>query len=379
MLDARKLGDGGIGVYLENLIGALSACREVRLTLLGRGAQIAAYAWSGAVDVIEENAKPYSVDELLWMPRRLPSGSCHLFHAPHYTLPLGIKVPAVVTIHDLIHINAPQRPYYPWLARPLIRSALRRAKRVVAVSRSTLKEVGELVRGEAGIMDKLRVVPNAVDRSFLDLAQDSGYLDRHFDLRAPYLLAVVSMLKPHKGVADLLSAFARLKACSTSVPAGVLRELRELRLVLVGKGAVAMTGNRALSKQAAQTPGLVHLGCVSKKALAHLYRYALAVVVPSTAEGFCLPALEAKAFGAAVLARPLPALRELLDQDDFICRDFSPQALAEALEKMIFTKLAGPAGADPTRRLIRTEFLERYGFSALAEKMLTIYREVLQE
>jgi glycosyltransferase involved in cell wall biosynthesis len=45
--------------------------------------------------------------------------------------------------------------------------------------------------------------------------------------------------------------------------------------------------------------------------IAELYRRASLVLLPSEAEGFCLPVIEALACGAVVLASDLPVLREV--------------------------------------------------------------------
>ena len=379
LLDARKLGDGGIGVYIDNLIAGLSARGDVRLTVIGKRAQVEQHAWSRGVDVIEDLAKPYSLDELFLMPRRLMTGKYDLFHAPHYTLPFGLKMPAVVTIHDLIHINAPEKFYYPYIAAPIVRSALRRARRVVVVSQSTLGAISQLVRGEARILSKLRVVPNAVAPILVDLPYKPDYLRSRFHLESPYLLAVISMLKHHKGVEDLLQAFARVKEQSVAMfkpPHEAPRGFRELKLVLVGKGTERLVEVEKLLRKAGSIPGVHILGNVAKSDLVHLYRQALALVVPSLAEGFCLPALEAKAVGLRIVARPVPAVLEILDRSDVICRDFSRDALVEGI-LALFRAGSQSLAETQVKSGPQPEFWARFSVEAVAERTLSIYHEAL--
>lgn len=380
LLDARKLGDGGIGVYLENLAAGLSLRGDVRLTLVGDAAQIRQYPWSASVQIIEDAARPYSLDELFLMPRRLKLKDFDLFHSPHYTLPFGLKIPAVVTIHDLIHVKVPPRRFHPWLAAPMIRSALRRAARVVVVSQATYREVCDLVK-TPGIISKLRVVPNALDPAWLAAPCSRDYLRSRFHLQDPYLLAVISMLKPHKGLEDLLQAFARLKQMGFAGPgisAALQGCLRDLKLILVGKGAESLVvAADKLLKQAGAIDGVHILGAVSRHDLGQLYWGALALVVPSLAEGFCLPALEAKAFGTAVVARPAPALGELLDDNDLICRDFSVGALTEGMYALLQRKSKMPRGFNGGRIRPRPGFIEQYSIETVASDTLGIYREAL--
>ena len=66
-----------------------------------------------------------------------------------------------------------------------------------------------------------------------------------------------------------------------------------------------------MSGAAHLAPGVRFAGHVTDAQLAELYRGAAVVCVPSRAEGFGLPLLEAMAAGAPVVASDLPALREV--------------------------------------------------------------------
>jgi len=74
------------------------------------------------------------------------------------------------------------------------------------------------------------VIPNAVDPTFTRSLEDFGLVGG-FNLNDPYLLAVVSMSKPHKGIEPLIEAFAWARARSLTVS--------KATLALVGYGADA--------------------------------------------------------------------------------------------------------------------------------------------
>ncbi|MCB0333568.1 MAG: glycosyltransferase, partial [Bdellovibrionales bacterium] len=207
LVDARKICDGGIGVYTNNLICGLLD-RDTRVSVLGDPAKISEMPWSSDVLCLPEYARPYSLDELFGLARRVDFTQYDIFHTPHYVLPFGIPIPSIVTIHDLIHIHFPEKVYYPWIASALLRSALKRASRVLTVSQATFQDLHRFVSGRHDLMQKISVVPNALDPYFLDHEPSGDFVRSRFGITGHYFLAVSSMLKPHKGVRDLFEAFA---------------------------------------------------------------------------------------------------------------------------------------------------------------------------
>ena len=112
---------------------------------------------------------------------------------------------------------------------------------------------------------------------------------------APYLLHVGGNM-PRKRLDVLLDVFAAVRP---RVPG--------LRLVQVGGPWPTPLAERLgrLGGSVLQVRGL------SREQLSELYRRAAAVLVTSEAEGFGLPAIEALACGAAVVASDIPVLREV--------------------------------------------------------------------
>jgi glycosyltransferase involved in cell wall biosynthesis len=92
-------------------------------------------------------------------------------------------------------------------------------------------------------------------------------------------------------------------------------EGRALRVVVVGTAADETLDFRLRHHSTARVlrdPRIHRLGRVSDDVLASLYTTALATVVPSLAEGYCLPAAECASLGGRVLANDLEVLQETL-------------------------------------------------------------------
>jgi glycosyltransferase involved in cell wall biosynthesis len=254
--------------------GLLDACRgraglEVRPLRFGGGDRFSTVARDG-----------------LWYPLALGRAArgCDLLHCTTFRAPLRTRMPLVVTVHDVALLRHPDAfpAWHRHTGRVALRSAVRTADAVVAVSAFTRDELLELLGVPA---ERVRVVPNGVDPVFVrEGAAATG----------DYVLAV-GTLEPRKNLGVAVEA-ARI--------AGV-----ELRVV----GAAGWGG--------VDVPGWV--GRVTDAELAALYRGARCLVYPSRYEGFGIPVLEAMACGTPVVTARGGATEEvaggaavLVDADD---------------------------------------------------------------
>ncbi|MDX6474943.1 MAG: hypothetical protein QOH95_454 [Gaiellaceae bacterium] len=218
----------------------------------------------------QETRMAVSLPRLL---RRLRPELSHFQHA----LPLGLRGPSVVTIHDL---QFERDPSVLGLAdrvtfKLVVPRAVRRADHVLAVSERTKRDLVELYGVDPG---KVTVTPHGVDPAF---TPGDGSHDG-------YLLFVGAVQERKDPLAALEAADA---AGLPLVVAGPEKE-PELARELRARGADVR-------------------GWVEKPELAELYRRAAALILPSRYEGFGVPALEAMASGTPVVLSDDEALREV--------------------------------------------------------------------
>jgi glycosyltransferase involved in cell wall biosynthesis len=353
------LGDGGIGVYTENLIKGLLSVGGVDLSVIIREPSQQSSGLSSNVTWIEDPARPYSLDELVNLPRRVSINQFDVFHAPHYVLPYRVSIPSVVTVHDLIHISHPEKFYYPWIARRLITSAVKRASAVITVSRHTRRELLTLAKVDES---KVRFIPNAIAPALTEavLARDGS------ERRKPYFFSLFSNNKPHKGLKDLLAAYAMYREGAT------WRRAFEVcpQLVLAGYGTQEMEKLLLAEGSANLLRGVTVVGALPTQKLQQYLTHALALVVPSLIEGFCLPAIEAQAVGTPVVSRPVPALSELVTDQDIIARDFSVASLAQAMA-------SGAERGMSDARGVNKAHLATYSCASVAAQVKLAYESVL--
>ncbi|MBW2458388.1 MAG: hypothetical protein JRI68_28050, partial [Deltaproteobacteria bacterium] len=106
MLDGRYLAanPSGIGRYCRQVVPAMVACRpELQLSYVVRQPKDARPLSSVATHTFDYPA--YGPSTFLTLGRRLGPHPADLFHSPFHILPLGLRCPTVLTMHDVIHFN----------------------------------------------------------------------------------------------------------------------------------------------------------------------------------------------------------------------------------------------------------------------------------
>jgi glycosyltransferase involved in cell wall biosynthesis len=262
-----------------------------------------------------------------------------------------------VLCHDLDTFRCllePRREPRPWWFRRQaghILAGLQKAA-VVFVTTQALRQ--QIVT--RGLLDPGRLVyaPNGVSPDF---NPDDDHEPPAFARDTPFVLHVGSCI-PRKRIDVLLDVFAEVR-----------RRVPGLRLVQVG-GAwtaeqAAQAQRRGLSNALRQVRGL------SRGQLAALYRAAAVVLLPSEAEGFGLPIIEALASGAAVVASDLPVLREVGGDAVLFCPVADVPAWSDAVTRV----LADPAAAPPCGQ--RLAWAQRFSWSAQATTIADAYLRLL--
>lgn len=362
-LDGRKLYDFGIGTHIQGLLGGFAELGIPEELIVYRPPDTpvpAALERATGIAWRLETAPPYSLAELWRLAVRARRDGAEVFHAPHYVCPPLLACPAVVTVHDVIHLRFPdwrRKPLAPLYARVMLRLAVRRATRLVTVSHATQRDLEERLGARP---DRIRVIPNGVAPHFRP-ADDPVELATRLDklgLAPPYLLFVGNPL-PHKNVPRLLDAFATLPAEAGSLVLAGVRPAVQLDL-----GREVET--RTLDDRVVVLPPLPDAELVT------VYQGATALVLPSLWEGFGLPALEAMACGTPVVAADRGGLSEVVGDAGVLVEPTNVDALREAMYNL--------AVQVPLRAALRAAGLARaraFSWRDAAEATVAVYREAV--
>lgn len=248
-----------------------------------------------------------------WKARRL---GCQAWFAPVYEVARGGFLPQIAMIHDLFPLTNPEWFSEPDLsrAREAIDRSCRKADLLLANSEDTASRIRSRYPAR-----RTPIAVTPLGPGNLQPRVERGVVDR------PYLLTL-GTLEPRKNIPALIEAFALVR-----------RRRPDLRL-LVGGGKGWREGPifdrvRALGLEDA----VDFLGYVEDAALPGLFADAECFVMPSLAEGFGIPVLEAMHYGAPVACSSIGALVEVGGEIAVYFDPASPQSIAEGIERRLAT------------------------------------------
>ena len=361
----------GIAQYAMELTRALKALHKGPEIILLTPYKDSATSWY-------HDFETYPVPSLRLMPAAATFGNMVLHRAATDLAldilhdPCGIapflaaprRYRTVVTVHDAVPYLYPRtQPLLTNLVfQTLIRAARFSADAVLTVSRQS---ASDLVR-YAGLPNR-KVHPVPLASRFAAAAEPhSGdehptALLRGLGVTGPYFL-FVGTLHPRKNLERTLEAFVNVR-----------RRRPDTSFVIVGPPYWGASNTlRTVLSRAGDGSGVVFTNFVSDSDLQTLYANATALVFASLYEGFGLPALEAMALGAPVIASNSGSLPEVVGSAAVLVDPRSIDSISDAMLRLLDDdRLA----ADYRRRGL--DRAGEFSWRRTAERTLSVYEQVL--
>ncbi|MGH9300954.1 MAG: glycosyltransferase family 4 protein [Acidimicrobiales bacterium] len=285
----RRPVPGGIGTYTRGLLMGLAAMGDDAPNVC-----LTASRAPAGPDPLEDfgvayhpSAAPARVLTGLWAHGLMSmAADAGVVHSTSLAFP-NARGPLSVTIHDLSWRN-PANGFSArgvrWHEAALDR-AFKRARLLIVPS----PQVADSVRTAGASPDLVHVVPEGCDHLGLPDAGATDELLKRHGIDTPFLLSV-STLEPRKNLSRLFQAYALARGR------------------LPGPWPLVVVGPKGWGDAPERTPGVVLVGSVADGVLSGLYGRAQCVAYVPLEEGFGLPAVEAMAAGAGVVASPVPSL-----------------------------------------------------------------------
>lgn len=306
----------------------------------------------------------------VWFQVRLPLAAredgVHLLHCPANAAPRWRPVRCVTTVHDLAPLTVPgeaSRAEQAAFRRGLLR-AISGTSVVITPSEATRDE---LCRQFKVTGERVAIVPWAPD-SRITATADTPISETErqrvrdtFGLDQQYFLSFAGDVR-RKNAEGLIQALATLAAAER---AGV-------QVAFVG---ITRPARRAELEQLAASLGVAPacrlLSFVPYEDLPTLVRASAGVLIPSLAEGFGLPVLDAFACGVPVVASRCPSLVEVADDAAEYCDAHDPATIASAIQALREPRRAAELVARGRKRVAHFSWL------ATAQAMLRAYERAL--
>lgn len=261
-------------------------------------------------------------------PRWAALDAVDVFWSPRHRIPIRMTTPSVVTVHDLVWKHAPEtmrrRGYV--LERATMPRAIRRANRIIAVSRATRRSIERYFPDAANKTTVVHPGSFAAASSVPTIASH-----RPFGL-------LVSTVEPRKNIERLLKAFANIKDV-------VAHDLH-----LVGGAGWRMPKPAALIRANGLESRVHYLGALEDEDLLLQYASCDFVAMPSLYEGCGLPIIEAMTFGKPVLAGNSSAMPEMAGDAGLLVDPISIEDITRGLKRMMTDAALRTRLADAARR-----------------------------
>ncbi len=275
-----------------------------------------------------------------------------LLHSLASVAPVVTATPAVITVHDATFFRmATFNAVTTAGMRAIVSTAARRADGLIAVSEAGRDDVVEVL----GIPpERFTVVPNGAGRPPGPAAEHAAVRRRLELPHSSRVVLCVAAMRPHKNQELLLRALELLP--------------EDVVLVLVGHREAYAGKLETLARDSGLAGRVRVAGYVADDELEALYELAACAALPTLAEGFGLPALEALRRGVPLACSDIAVLREVGGD---VPRYFDPRDPASA------ARAIAEAMGDAARAEAGRAQAARFTWRAAAEGTLEAYDRAL--
>lgn len=350
---------GGVRTYFNEVLGRLYRRGDIDLQVLKRDGVMGSLP--GNVQIADSGLGLRCSSRLghwlteLCMNLRLLEVSHGVFHSTYFTTFFCLRIPQVLTIHDMID----ERFARPGDGRELWRkrrsACVRRAAAFIAVSKNTRNEFCEYFRIPES---RVWVISHGVSEKFGPRGEKQiRRFCQKYHLYKPFLLYVGSRDNRYKNFWETMEYLSTWSSGN------------EYEVVAVGGGPLTVA-EEGLLERCSCRENLRLVGQLSDEDLILAYNGCQALVYPSRTEGFGLPLLEALACGTPVVSSNAGALREVAGQH---CGYFDPDSPDEFVFALSTALDQGRANQFVQARISHAK---SFSWNRAADETLAVYRSV---
>lgn len=277
--------------------------------------------------------KESTAKNILWhqwlFQKLLKKYKCDLAYIPNFTLLLWKAVPTVVTIHDLIEYNVPEKfskarmLYRKGLCDPLM---AKRSDHILTVSKSSYNDIVNYL----GVKPvKITLTLNATDKIFFrkySQAEIDPAIAEYGLKYKEYLLFVGTIDYPGKNIKTVIEAFFNLRNQG---------QLEGKKLVIIGKDGFNSQVIYDFVNASPFKDEVVFTGYLKDEDLPKYYAGAAIMLYLSFFEGFGLPVLEAMSCVTPVICANTSCFPEIVEELDVMVDPLDVKATEKKILKIL--------------------------------------------
>ena len=277
--------------------------------------------------------KESTAKNILWhqwlFQKLLKKYKCDLAYIPNFTLLLWKAVPTIVTIHDLIEYNVPDKfskarmLYRKGVCDPLM---AKRSDHILTVSKSSYNDIVKYLGVKP---EKITLTLNATDKNFFKKysQKDVENAISEYGLKyKEYLLFVGTIDYPGKNIKTVIEAFFNLRNQG---------QLEGKKLVIIGKDGFNSQVIYDFVNASPFKDEVVFTGYLKDEDLPKYYAGAAIMLYLSFFEGFGLPVLEAMSCATPVICANTSCFPEIVEELDVMVDPTDVKATEEKIQKIL--------------------------------------------
>lgn len=327
----------GIGRVLINILSELAKQYPEDKYVLFRNFDFKEYDNLTQYQNIEIVDVPYTKESglknILWhqwlFQKLLKKYKCDIAYIPNFTLLLWKTIPTIVTIHDLIEYNVPDKFskarmfYRKQVCDPLM---AKKSNHILTVSKSSYKDIISYLGVKPS---KLTLTLNATDRNVFKKYSKEKIIPaiKKYNLEyKKYLLFVGTIDFPGKNIKTIIEAFFNLRSKN---------ELNGIKLVIIGKNGFNSKVIYDFVNASPFKDEVIFTGYLNDDDLPQYYAGATIMLYLSLFEGFGLPVLEAMSCATPVICSNTSCFPEIVEELDVKVPPTDVNAVEEKILKIL--------------------------------------------
>ena len=277
--------------------------------------------------------KESGLKNILWhqwlFQKLLKKYKCDIAYIPNFTLLLWKTIPTIVTIHDLIEYNVPDKFskarmfYRKQVCDPLM---AKKSNHILTVSKSSYKDIISYLGVKPS---KLTLTLNATDRNVFKKYSKEKIIPaiKKYNLEyKKYLLFVGTIDFPGKNIKTIIEAFFNLRSKN---------ELNGIKLVIIGKNGFNSKVIYDFVNASPFKDEVIFTGYLNDDDLPKYYAGATIMLYLSLFEGFGLPVLEAMSCATPVICSNTSCFPEIVEELDVKVPPTDVNAVEEKILKIL--------------------------------------------